>query len=106
MKVIGFTYNGSSPTYLMEVNHSELEEFTNKLYAQEKEERLFPLKIGDEFDLGEGYDFHGKVKDLISDIRPLINKSEKHISTLMNGLKVLSDQVAQRDTSTTGEETK
>lgn len=55
MKVIGTGANGA---YLCEVSHTELEKLTDKYYGN-----LKPLKIGDEMNLGAGYDFRASIKE-------------------------------------------
>lgn len=54
MKVIGTTQQ--SGEYIAIVNHTELEKLTDKYYG-----KLSPLKVGEEMDLGAGYDFKADI---------------------------------------------
>ena len=58
MKVIG-TANDNN--YIVSVSHSELEKCFAKYYN-----KLERLKIGEEIDLGMGYDYHSKIVEVCS----------------------------------------
>ena len=54
MKVIG---KGDRDTYLVEVSHTELEKVADKYYG-----KLPELRVGQEFNIGAGYDFRRDIK--------------------------------------------
>lgn len=53
MKIIGKTDNG----YIAEISHIELEKSADKYYG-----KLEKLKVGDNYDLGKGYDFRNDLR--------------------------------------------
>lgn len=55
MKVIA---KASESKYLCEVSHEELEKFMDKYYG-----KLDRLSVGHELNLGQGYDFAGRIED-------------------------------------------
>lgn len=65
MKVIG---KGDRGTYLVEVSHTELEKVADKYYG-----KLDELKVGQEFNLGAGYDFR---QDIKSACRQMVDASK------------------------------
>lgn len=56
MKVIGKDERGN---YIAVVTHSELQKVCDKYYGREE---LKELKIGEEFDLGAGYNFRNQIQ--------------------------------------------
>jgi hypothetical protein len=54
MKVIA---KASDSKYLCEVSHEELEKFLNQYYGN-----LSKLSVGQEVNLGQGYDFAGRIE--------------------------------------------
>lgn len=56
MKVIGMTGERSGSEYICTVSHTELEKLTDKYYG-----KLENLKVGDEMNLGAGYEFRSSI---------------------------------------------
>lgn len=83
MKVLGKTGSG----YIAQIEHSELERFLNLYYG-----KLNPLKVGDEMDLGRGYEFDADVRCALRKTQEFIEAHQPVINALMDGLKVLSAQ--------------
>jgi len=81
MKVIG---KASNDEYLCLVNHSELEKFVNLYYAN-----MGKLKVGDEIDLGKGYDFMHDTKEALSSTQKLLKDNRKVIDAITTGIKVM-----------------
>ena len=54
MKVIA---KANDSTYLCEVSHTELEKFLNQYYGKQPK-----LSVGDSVNLGQGYDFAGRIE--------------------------------------------
>lgn len=55
MKIIG---KANSDTYLVQVSHTELEKVFDKYYG-----KLPKLEVGQELDLGEGYNFRSDIQE-------------------------------------------
>lgn len=83
MKVLG---NGKGDTYLCEISHGELEKLTDQYYGKMK-----PLKIGDEMDLGAGYDFRADIRDVC---RQMTN-AETSFARAQNTLRRFAMMVTQ-----------
>ena len=64
MKVIG---KADRDTYLVEVSHTELEKVADKYYG-----KLPELSVGQEFNIGAGYDFR---RDIQSACRGMVDAS-------------------------------
>lgn len=64
MKVIG---KAERDTYLVEVSHTELEKVADKYYG-----KLPELRVGQEFNIGAGYDFR---RDIQSACRGMVDAS-------------------------------
>jgi len=54
MEIIGIAKDG---LYLATVSHTELEKVADKYYG-----KLKPLRVGEEFNLGAGYDFRQNIQ--------------------------------------------
>ena len=65
MKVIG---KADRDTYLVEVSHTELEKVADKYYG-----KLPELRVGQEFNIGAGYDFR---RDIQSACRGMVDASK------------------------------
>jgi hypothetical protein len=81
MKVIGIVDHGH---YLMQVSHSEIEKHLNLYY-----DKLKKLKVGDEVDLGKGYDFASDIKESMMTTRGFIEANKEIIEAIMNGMQVI-----------------
>lgn len=84
MKVIGKIENKQ---YICEVSHRELEKLLN-LYYNKMEE----LKVGDEIDLGKGYDFMNETKEALSITKKFIDGNKKVIESIFNGINVMNEE--------------
>jgi hypothetical protein len=82
MKVIGIV---DHEHYLMQVSHSEIEKHLNLYY-----DKLKKLKVGDEVDLGKGYDFERQIRESMSKTRGFIEANKEIIEAIMNGMQVIS----------------
>ena len=78
----------SHDKYVCEVSHGELEQFLNKYYGH-----LSKLNVGDEIELGKGYDFRRDCLDALSKTQALINANKKVIETILNGITFLGTNV-------------
>jgi len=82
----------SCDRYVCEVSHEELEQFLNKYYGY-----LSKLEVGDEVDLGKGYDFRRDCLDALSKTQAFINANKKAIETILNGITFLGTNVGKRE---------
>jgi len=82
MKVIG---KSSDSSYLCEIDHSEIEKYLGTFYGKTK-----PLRIGQEVDLGLGYDYRGEMRDALDKTKKFIESNKKIIEAIMNGLTITS----------------
>lgn len=71
--------------YLAEVSHTELEKFLNLYYNKLKE-----LNVGQEIDLGKGYDHFRDTQAACSAVKDVVDKGAKFISTLTEGIAMMS----------------
>jgi hypothetical protein len=60
MKVLGISSANYRKTYIAEVSHEELQKLTDKYYGKSE---LPELKVGDELNIGAGYDFRGDIRE-------------------------------------------
>ena len=81
MKVIG-KVDGDS--YICQVEFRELEKFMGLYYG--KMERP---KVGDEVDLGKGYDFHRDTMDALKTTEEFIRSNKAIIDTIFTGISVM-----------------
>ncbi len=77
MKVIG---KARAKHYICEVTHDEIEKYLNLYYGNKNE-----LSIGDEVDMGQGYNWADKIKDAVSKMSDLIDKADQVTSALKMG---------------------
>ena len=84
MKVIA---NGPDGTMICELEHHELEKFMNLYYGKMKR-----LKIGEEINLGTGYDFANEARDAFTKTRDFVNSNQRMIKTIMRGLTFLPNE--------------
>jgi hypothetical protein len=80
MKVIG---QQNDKIYICTVSHTELERFLNTYYGGTK-----ALRVGEEIDLGKGYDFASDIKEAASKTSDLINSNKKVVEAILNGFSV------------------
>ena len=81
MKVIGIASRG---TYLCEVSHTEIEKFMGLYYNNMKE-----LKVGDNVDLGKGYNFASETKEAMLKTEAFISSNKKIVEAILNGVSVV-----------------
>ena len=84
MKVIATT---TDRKVLCEIDHSELEKFLGLYYG-----KMDRLKIGDEVDLGRGYDYHSDTVSAFQETKKFIEANEKIITAITNGLCLVSKE--------------
>ncbi len=81
MKVIGVT--DSTKEYICIVRHVELEKFMNLYFNN-----LKSLKVGDEFDLGTGYDFAAKTATALKKTEEFIKANKEVVQTILQGISL------------------
>lgn len=74
MKIIGKTQSG----YVALVDHTELEKVVDKYYGNLKR-----LEVGDDFNLGAGYDFRAGIQSAAHGMREAHDRFESARKTLM-----------------------
>jgi hypothetical protein len=81
MKVLGETRDG----YICEVSHSEIEKFLDLYYGKKT-----GLKVGEEVDLGTGYDWSSKISSALHQTQEFVKANKPIIQSLMEGYSVLT----------------
>lgn len=76
MKVIGISGNNWKPTYICEIDHTEIEKVCGKYYG-----KLEKLTTGDVMDLGAGHNF---VVDIQAACKGITEGAEKFQAALAN----------------------
>ena len=79
MKVIG----KNEDDYIVTVSPSELEKFMGQYYG-----KMDRLKIGDDVDLGSGYDYMVDTKRAMDTTRKFIEDNGKIIDAIIRGLQI------------------
>lgn len=69
----------------MRSRHTELEKFLALYYN-----KMPPLKIGNEVDLGKGYDYAGDIEKAMESTRKFIADNGKIVEAILNGLSIES----------------
>jgi len=90
MKVIGKT--GLRGEAICVVNHTELEKFMNLYYG-----KMDPLEVGDEIDLGKGYDFAADSATALQKTQAFIAANDKTIKAILDGVSLYSDVSSNSD---------
>lgn len=73
----------SDREYICEVTHTEIEKFMNLYYNNMKK-----LKVGDEVNLGKGYDFASQTKDAMKKTEDFIAGNKGIIEAILGGISV------------------
>lgn len=81
MKVIGTC---GDKKYICEVRHDEVEMFLNTYYGGTNR-----LSVGQEIDLGKGYNHARDIKDALDKTREFIKSNQKVVNAIINGLAVI-----------------
>lgn len=84
MKVIAEIGGGK---YICEVNNSEVEKFMGLYYG-----KMQSLKVGQEIDLGKGYDFNSDTNHALGKTQDFIKSHEKIIKAIVDGVRVYSER--------------
>lgn len=80
MKVIGKV---KDDTYLVEVNHTEIEKFLGLYYNNLKR-----LEVGQEVNLGKGHDHAREIADAMKATREFVQSHQKVVNAIINGLRI------------------
>jgi hypothetical protein len=80
MNVIGVCGNNK---YICEVSHDELEMYFNKYYGN-----MCPLRVGQEIDLGKGYNHARDMKQAMEKTKEFIEANKKIVQAIINGLSI------------------
>ena len=92
MKVIGAI---SDRHYICEVTHAEIEKFMNLYYCNNN---MKTLRVGEEVNLGKGYDFASQIKDAMKKTEDFIAGNRGIIEAILGGISV-AGQVSQSENS-------
>lgn len=76
----------SRSQYVCDVTHTEIKKFLNRYYGSGS---LGILEVGQEIDLGKGYDFRSDIRDAMQKTQEFIEGHEKVVTAILNGLKFL-----------------
>lgn len=84
MKIIGIADGPSyARQYICTVNHTELEKFLGLYY-----DKLNQLKVGEEVDLGKGYDHASEITSAMRATQELIKAHQPVVTAILNGLRI------------------
>lgn len=87
MKVIGVAGEVSwRPSYVCIVSLDEINKFLNVYYKDQ--EKLRQLKIGDEIDLGRGFDFAENIDRAMRQTQDFVKAHQPIITAIMQGLSI------------------
>lgn len=86
MKIIGKADIGSyDPDYICTVKRSELEKYLG-LYYSATNAKLAELKIGDQIDLGKGYDYASEIARAMDTTQKFVQSHQTVVTAILNGL--------------------
>ena len=88
MKVIGMGYDRDS--YICEISHRELEKFLNQYYGKRKR-----LEVGDDLDLGTGYDFLKEIERVFSEFKRFCETNKKDIMEFISWIGLDRKEIKQ-----------
>jgi len=93
MKILGTT---GSEAFICEVSKSELEQFYNCYYHKKHEELgyISDFKVGQNIDLGKGYNHLSEIQNALSEIKSFVKANEKIIQAISGGLNLLTKNEA------------
>ena len=80
MKVIG---KSGRDRYICEVSHAEIEKHMNLYYGKMKS-----VEVGEEIDLGKGYDFSVDIRDAMGKTSEFIKANKKIVSAITDGIMI------------------
>jgi len=83
MQVIGIS---GDKKYICEIKHDELEMFLGVYYGG-----LSKLSVGQEVDLGKGYNHAREIKDAMEKTKNFIEANQKVVNAIMNGLSIIGE---------------
>lgn len=84
MKVIG----EAGTDYICIVKHSEIEKFFNLYYN-----KFNRLKIGEEIDLGRGYEWSADINKAFENTKKFIETNRETIKSIVNGLTIYQSKL-------------
>jgi hypothetical protein len=96
MKVIGKTGNGQYDVgdYVCVISHNELAQYLGMYYSEQK---LEPLRVGQELDLSKAYHFASRIESAVSKVQDLVKNSQDVINAIMQGMNLLAIQQAAEE---------
>jgi len=83
MKVIGVVQD---EVYICQLTHKEIEKFLNLYYN-----KMGKIKVGDDIDLGKGYDFHNDAINALKKTEEFIRGNKHIIEAITNGITVAAN---------------
>lgn len=76
-----------SKKYICEISHLEIEKFLDLYFGNLKE-----LKVGDEIDLGDGYNHFEKTKRALESTQDFFKKNIDNIRAITNAMLLVQDK--------------
>jgi hypothetical protein len=92
MKIIGTTQGSGDGEYIAIVSHSEIEKFFDLYYGKQPR-----LKVGDEINLGKGYDFFKQTIEALGTTKKFIEENKKVIDTIFTGISIMGNNGWKED---------
>ena len=86
MKVLGLSKGKYGDAYIAEVSHRELEQFLNRYYKKPPLERL---KVGEEINLGEGYDYKVDADEIYRKISAVFGDNNETLTALNRAVNLI-----------------
>lgn len=87
MRILGLSGDGVTKKYICEINHTEIEKFLGLYYDNMKK-----LNIGDEVNLGKGYDYHRETKAALEKTQEFFKSHTDVIRAITNGLLIINKE--------------
>jgi len=92
MKIIGISQGPRDGQYIAIVSHAEIEKFLNIYYG-----RMENLKVGDEINLGKGYDFFKQTIEALGTTKKFIEQNKSVIDTIFTGISIMGNDGWKED---------
>jgi hypothetical protein len=83
MKVIGIASDSYNPTYVVTVEHRELERYLGLYYSKPEMQKL---RVNDFVDLGKGFDYAQQIASAMQKTQEFVGAHQQVVTAILNGL--------------------
>ena len=88
MKVLGLAKENYDTEYICIITHKEIEQFLGLYYKS----KMPGLKVGDEVDLGQGYNFCRDTIEALKSTQQFLEKNKSVVEAIINGINIIELQ--------------